>query len=353
MAAEPPADRCGFTYDVSTLRNVGGTCCWRPVHGDHDRCVFHCGEVDTPREAFEDLAPCNDGERVDGARFDRSVLQGVDWFEACGLIGAEFNQAELQGASFAAADLREANFDNADAADVSFQGANLEDASMVECDVRGANFCDVRLDQAVFRNARIGRETAFGDRTIYEQELGATETARETAQAAIWTYHQIRGLHQDNALPIEARQYELAEKDVRRRADWIGGRYVAALRGEASRWITGYGMSPWRVLVTAGVVVLLSAVLYPTTGGLVETVANGGESESITWSVEEPVENPAFFVGTVLFRSLYFSVVTFTTLGYGDIRPVGDVARTLAGVEAVLGQALLALLVFVLSRRIS
>ena len=34
---------------------------------------------------------------------------------------------------------------------------------------------------------------------------------------------------------------------------------------------------------------------------------------------------------------LYFSYVTLTTLGYGDITPVSDVARSLATVEAVVG----------------
>ena len=41
----------------------------------------------------------------------------------------------------------------------------------------------------------------------------------------------------------------------------------------------------------------------------------------------------------------YFSYVTLTTLGYGDIRPVGRVARMLAWMEAVLGQIFLATLV--------
>lgn len=51
-----------------------------------------------------------------------------------------------------------------------------------------------------------------------------------------------------------------------------------------------------------------------------------------------------------MFKSLYFSVVTFATLGYGDIQPIGTVARFLAGIEALLGALLAALLVFVLTR---
>ncbi len=42
---------------------------------------------------------------------------------------------------------------------------------------------------------------------------------------------------------------------------------------------------------------------------------------------------------------LYFSFVTLTTLGYGDIAPASAAARVLAGLEAVLGQFYLTLLV--------
>jgi voltage-gated potassium channel len=41
----------------------------------------------------------------------------------------------------------------------------------------------------------------------------------------------------------------------------------------------------------------------------------------------------------------YFSFVTMTTLGYGDVVPVSYIARALAAVEAVIGQFYLAVLV--------
>ncbi len=41
----------------------------------------------------------------------------------------------------------------------------------------------------------------------------------------------------------------------------------------------------------------------------------------------------------------YFSFVTLTTLGYGDITPIAEHARTLAWFEALLGQLYLAVMV--------
>lgn len=45
------------------------------------------------------------------------------------------------------------------------------------------------------------------------------------------------------------------------------------------------------------------------------------------------------------FNSLYFSFVTITTLGYGDIVPLTDKASSLAVVEALIGQIYLVVLV--------
>jgi voltage-gated potassium channel len=42
---------------------------------------------------------------------------------------------------------------------------------------------------------------------------------------------------------------------------------------------------------------------------------------------------------------LYFSFVTLTTLGYGDITPAGEVARMLASTEAVIGQLYVAIFI--------
>jgi voltage-gated potassium channel Kch len=52
------------------------------------------------------------------------------------------------------------------------------------------------------------------------------------------------------------------------------------------------------------------------------------------------------------FNSLYFSVVTFTTLGYGDISPVG-VARFIAACEAFLGSFTMALFVVVFVKKMT
>ncbi|MEA5387657.1 potassium channel family protein [Haloarculaceae archaeon H-GB11] len=107
-----------------------------------------------------------------------------------------------------------------------------------------------------------------------------------------------------------------------------------------------YGESPYRVLLTSLFVIVLFAVMFPLTGGIQE----GRDGQDITYVIQNPEVAPMWWVGRVLFKSLYFSVVTFATLGYGDIQPIGPWARFLAGIESLLGALLAALLVFVLAR---
>ena len=50
-------------------------------------------------------------------------------------------------------------------------------------------------------------------------------------------------------------------------------------------------------------------------------------------------------------KCLYFSAVTFTTLGYGDFQPKPGFFRFVAGTEAAMGAALMALFIVGLARK--
>jgi voltage-gated potassium channel len=75
----------------------------------------------------------------------------------------------------------------------------------------------------------------------------------------------------------------------------------------------------------------------------------------ISWSILyffESVIHPGAFNGVNLTSTktlytdlLYYSYVTLSTLGYGDITPMTPIARTLAYIEALFGQFYIAILV--------
>ncbi len=89
-------------------------------------------------------------------------------------------------------------------------------------------------------------------------------------------------------------------------------------------------------------VYLLFAIAFTFLHAFVETVKPGsylylGESLSSVFKGHPEVEALAFL--------LYFSVVTLTTLGYGDIAPAVPAARMLCSLEAMIGQLFVAVFI--------
>jgi voltage-gated potassium channel Kch len=62
------------------------------------------------------------------------------------------------------------------------------------------------------------------------------------------------------------------------------------------------------------------------------------------------MRNLHLFTCHISFPESSFSVVTFTTLGYGDLQPTPNM-RWLSGIEAFLGAALMAMFIVALARK--
>lgn len=99
--------------------------------------------------------------------------------------------------------------------------------------------------------------------------------------------------------------------------------------GMVSRMIWGYGERPFNICFTAMAVILGSALIYQHSG----LIAVHGAKSVLAFS-----------------DCLYLSGVTFSTLGYGDLAPLGWV-RLLAFGESLAGFLMVPLLMIALTRR--
>jgi hypothetical protein len=197
---------------------------------------------------------------------------------------------------------------------------------------------------AVTTDAQLSETTTFGDHyTGSNQSVGDDDS-----QQARWCLRRIERLAEANALPDQSREAFLQRRKLRRQEAKTEREWGEWTLLTAAQWVMGYGESFGRVLRTAAVIILTSALLYPRWG--VETSA----SQRLTYpEFQEALTSPLDYttvLADTLLTSLYFSVLTFTTLGFGDLQPVG-LGRALATFEAGAGVTLFALLVFVLGRR--
>jgi len=108
-------------------------------------------------------------------------------------------------------------------------------------------------------------------------------------------------------------------------------------------WISLYGTSWGRIILSSFWVITANAILYFTLshfsyvlvrGIPIGTIYPNGASEGI----------PGFL------NALYYSLVTFTTLGYGDMHPTGWL-KALSAIEALTGAVFMALIVAVIARK--
>ncbi|PSP76466.1 ion transporter [Halobacteriales archaeon QS_1_68_20] len=348
MAPES-SERCGYRLEIGLPgQDFPTEPCSRPAWEDYDRCVWHA-PVDG-KTAGELTAEGEPGDDLDGAYLKEASLVGVDWLAGMSLVGADLTDADVNGVDFSDADLTLATLTSVSAINADFTGANLEGAIFTNADIRRATLVDARLNEAVFTDVHIDDGTVLGQESVYDGGSVRPKLSDDPPlAAAAWTYREFQQIYKENALPGAARDNYNREKDARRRLAWSQADYAPAIKWELSRWVMNYGSSPYRVLLVSLVVIVISAVLFPLTGGIQEVQGD----RAITYTVDDPQAVPTWWLGQVLLKSFYFSVITFATLGYGDIQPIGTSARMLAGIETILGSLLSALLVFVLARSVT
>jgi hypothetical protein len=242
----------------------------------------------------------------------------------------------------------------------------LEDARLNEADLGGAQLQDARLYQTVLFDALVDPTTDFGDFLIYERNPDLNGWFRNTAdaapmQAAAWVYRNLQQLYEDNAMAEQAREFHLKKEEAERkyhrreaeRAEADGDHDGAATHDRQyfvktlNRYLTNHGESLARLLSVWGLVILACGLLYPFVGGV------GSDSTGAVYRITSPFELLTVDGWETMVQSLYFSVITFSTIGYGDLYPIGPGSKLLVGFESLIGALLVALFVFVLGRQVA
>lgn len=343
-----PDDRCGNTKDNSAFSGPpGSVTCWRETWRDGS-CIWHANNEDKPISELV-ASRTEHPERLDKATLRDLDLRDAISFKECNLNDADFTHSNLVGSDFSGAELANANFSHA-----NLPGADLSRAHLNATIFRGANLTNARIS-----GAKIGSSTDFDDLGInegtdFEGKSGWETDADDAAELHSWLaqkvpllfralgrhhsnprdlkfakqqYRRIQRLMRNHDLP-EKPSFQVRIKHARRKQALAEGRFLAWFKLAFYRWVLGYGEKPRNVVGTSIAVIGICAGLFPVLGG-----------------TQPPLES--------LEDQIYFSITTFTTLGYGDFKPATAAARNLASIEASLGVLLTAFLVFVLGRRVT
>ena len=308
------------------------TSCKEPAGKDSVYCIWHDTTHDRHgvdiKKHLEEAH--KSGKRLEGFYLHNANLDGVNLTYA-NLTDVNFKRASLRGAHLFGSDLTGANLFKA-----NLDKANFKQTTMTDAELLGTKF-----GSASFENVY------WGNRFIIKNELEAIDAAKEgdgdraseKYYEAMEIYRAIKNNLQQRGLSHYAGKFFYREMIMQRRLmpSYSTERFWSIFMDLS----TGYGEKPYRIIALSSIVILFFAVIF---GSLGLTHFSGSSTDS--FSLEHSVIDNLL----IFYNSFYFSVVTFTTLGYGDFTPEG-IGKILAALEAYMGYFLLALFVITIYKR--
>ena len=306
------------------------------------------GELRGANLAGQDLS----GLDLSGLDFSGADFSGADLSDAnlgmSKLLGANFHKANLDRCELLAADLSRANLNECSAVHAGLGAANLTHASLIgaklhgatlskstlcETDFRAADLQGARLNEADLsravltranlKNADLKNSCVFKASLALTDLRGARLMGIKQFYKANWVGADIRDVDLRGAYTI--RRFIEDENylyEFRTKSKYHAFLYkLWWLTSDCGRSIARWGL--WLLAVT-----VLFALLYTVVG------VDFGEKQ--TW-----------------FSPLYFSIVTLTTLGYGDVLPASATAQFLAATEALFGYVGLGGLLSIMSNKMA
>jgi uncharacterized protein YjbI with pentapeptide repeats len=257
-----------------------------------------------------------DRARFTGANLSRANLEGADLTEAtiheteltnAILRNADLRRAKIIGTNLTCANLEYANLRSARLTQTNMTAANLQNAELttgfIDCELQDANlsgsilrgclFDGTNIKGADFRMSMMDDFTRFLDCRFDEST-------------------DFRGVGLGNIRISESDRIFL-ERNIRKMnwEEWYNDHKLQKLFVQPFWWISDYGYSTWRIIIVFAISTIFFAFIYGIKGkAFLEGIFSSGIEFKPAWRYRL----------VRIFRPLYFSVVTMTTLGLGDIR---------------------------------
>ncbi|MBE4589205.1 ion channel [Vibrio navarrensis] len=314
-------------------QNPDGWCCDQPS-GESGLCYWHDPEIDKSNHDVKSQVEqwAAEGKPLDGFQLAKTNLADLNLVNRGSKVGYQ---------------CREADFYRADLSDAHFFGLDLRGSSLMKCKLVSANLHCARLEGCNLLGADLSR--ARLENIDWGSELKQERQARQAKQKgdlhkaeSLWQEVEevcrgIRKQCEKQGLFETARMF--FKKEMRFRRYQMPKMSMQRVLSKLVDIFCGYGEDPLRVVLFSIFLILACASAYFF---LDTTSANPIYADMRGWK---------FYLFEFL-NAVYFSVVTFTTLGYGDISPVG-MARFIAALEAFLGSFTMALFVVVFVKKMT
>ncbi len=243
-----------------------------------------------------------EGSVFEWANLRRAIFAGAK-MDKTRFWSAHAEDADFRGTYLVKAELGVAHFENCD-----FSDAILENASFSPSSLTGAKFTKSDLRGCSMRACIVDGSTRFWDCVI-----------NRSSKARPFT--DFSGTPLDSVI-IDPATKQLLEYNIRR-MNWEGWypkqRWIVAKLAQGFWWLSEYGTSTMKVVITFLVFSFFFAVCYYCFGAFdyyLKGIENQAGIVANLFVDSKGVAVPAWLVPV---RAYYFSIVTMTTLGFGDM----------------------------------
>ena len=292
------------------------------------------------------------GADLTGADLSETSMPGAELWGAnlsdAQIWGADLSRAKLTSANLSRAKLRSANISQASLEDANLTGADLAFANIISTELSHANLTDARVGGVRYdRSKMAGKCRGIRISNCYGNALFKRDAEDQdfidTFKAKVLDDLQRRG----HKRPIGKIRWRVSlNRDRRWRYAWIKllklERYVttqtAPLALRAWGWID-YGRSMARVAIIAFLLAFGFGLVY-----LLSDVACQGQGM---------IAYPSHEALRWWFTPFYFSIVTYTTLGFGDVTPRNHIGQITVTAEVMLGYVTLGMMLSVLANKVA
>ncbi len=299
-------------------------------------CFWHDNsEIKTASDLAEQLQKqAKTGQPLTGFSLKRAVLTELNLVNHNSQDGYDLSYADLYHAKLCGAHLFHLDLHGASLMKADLRNANLHCANLEDCNLLGVKLTNARIENVTWGEKLLQEKKA--DKACrennHEEMLDFLEQAEEI-------YRNLRKTAESQGL-FETSGYFFYKEMVMRRYQ-LPRLSLQRIISQIVDWFCGYGERPLNVVLFSLLLIGLSAIFYFFLG-----IQSGEKVVQINLS-------STLYTNFISFlECLYFSVVTFTTLGYGDLVPIGA-SRPLAAFEAFTGNFTIALFVVVFVKKMT
>lgn len=321
-------DRCRYSDPSGCVcqgvDNGSGYCFWHDEASDKST-----GDIKSKLEQY-----AKSGGLLRGLILKQADLTNIDLVNHNNKQGYDFSYADFYKAKLNNAHLFNINLSNASVMKADLRFANLNCATLENTNLLGVRWADSKIE-----NIKIGKRLRQEHQAYKALKRAQPSVAKDFYEQAEEIYRDLRKHAEHEGIFTLAGKF--IQKELTMRRFQLPKFSFKRITSKIVDLFCGYGEAPLRIVGISIAMIICCAFLYAFTG-----LNYQGDIQvfDIEASIEQNIQ---------LFMScLYYSVVTFTTLGYGDFAPVG-ISRAIAALEAFTGSFTIALFVVVFVKKMT